>query len=343
MIFHGNSLHVLKQIEDNKYTAIVTDPPYALEFLGKEWDKTLPDKRIWEELLRVTKPGGWIMAFGGSRTFHRLAVDIEDAGWNLRDTMMWLYGTGFPTGNDISKAIDKTLGAERSHVIVPMKKIRNSKVVGGGKDTGIDGTRPYIKRARERGFHVMESDIPVTPKAKSFQGYNTTLKPSYEPIVLAMKPLEGSYAQNALRFGVSGLNLGGLRKLNGGDKSKWPCNVIMDHIAYQQIERESLGKLKSNNRTFYVPKPNKAEKGKFNTHPTVKPLQLMRYLLQMVKMPNNQTYILDPFCGSGTTLVAAEQIGVRCDGIEMNEEYIEIIKKRIENIRQQKAKKRKRK
>jgi DNA modification methylase len=362
MIYHGNCLDVMKRIPDNTYSAIVTDPPYAIDLLGKDWDKCLPDERYWKEALRIVKPGGYIFAFGGSRTFHRLCVKIEDSGWIIKDMFLWLYGSAMAKSHDISKAIDEHLGAEREEIIVSGSKARNPKASGGGKQKK-QGTRPFIERAKKRGYHVMKSDKPVTTQAMDFDGYGTGLRPSHEPIIVAMKPLDKNYHTNALKHGVSGLDIQGNRtgddditvSHNKGNayshsygekgtkptpshktqhKGRHPANVVIDPIIAAQFKR-----IANADRYFYVAKPTKKEKGYFNNHPSVKPLELMRYLLRLLKQPNNATYILDPFCGSGSTIVASEQLGIRCDGIEMNEEYIEIINSRIENIKKMKEQK----
>lgn len=702
-IYHGNCLEVMKKIPDNTYSAIVTDPPYAIDLLGKDWDKAIPDERYWKEALRIVKPGGFIFAFGGSRTFHRLCVKIEDSGWIIKDMFLWLYGcisedteiltidgwkryhkdidndlvlaynkdtkqfqfekptevfyyeneypayriqsdhtdqlvsydhrviverdgeqifcrsqaceseesvpfleslselpetiydtqshtskkkqdvfkdllysnnikeeqkrdkksktscssemcclqekshekerqikndresnllkdlqretslqthdresqnrksiglvgrilgkiertyewifksflerwykqikekgelcgakicempseifkngnsewnsygistchgstlkplfnkgrscssyrsqsseqfdrefnvvcepigthetsrrikttrakiteveyTGkmwcvsipsgafvarrngkiFITGNsamakshDISKAIDEHLGAKREEIIVSSSRARNPKAQGQGLNGG-QGTRPFIERAKKRGYHIVKSDKPVSTQAMDFDGYGTGFRPSHEPIIVAMKPLDTNYHTNALKHGIAGFDIQGNRigddeitvshnKGNAyshsyGEKGtkpqrshetkhtgRHPANVIIDPIIASQLKR-----LANSDRYFYVAKPTKKEKGYFNNHPSVKPLELMRYLLRLLKQPNDATYILDPFCGSGTTLVAAEQLGIKCDGIEMNKEYIEIINSRIQNIKDMKKRK----
>lgn len=157
--------------------AVVSDPPYGLEFMGKDWDRGVPGSHFWEEALRVAKPGAWLLAFGGTRTWHRLACAIEDAGWELRDTVMWVYGSGFPKSLDVSKALDKAAGAEREVV---------GKAVSQG---GRSGSTASV------GQHLIDSgreyDItaPSTDLAKQWQGWGTALKPSFEPLLLCRKPL----------------------------------------------------------------------------------------------------------------------------------------------------------
>lgn len=340
MIYNGNCLDIMRRMSDNKYSAIITDPPYAIDLLGKDWDRALPDERYWKEALRIVKPGGFIFAFGGSRTFHRLCVKIEDSGWIIKDMFLWLYSSAMAKSHDISKAIDGHLGAERDSIVVPVAKARNGKASGGGKEDK-QGSRPYIERALKRGYHIMKSDKPVTEQAKAFHGYGTGFRPSHEPIIVAMKPLDTNYHTNALKHGISGFDIHNNRiqehnTIKQDGTSRHPANVIIDPIVANHLK-----KIANADRYFYVSKPSKSEKGKFNNHPSVKPLELMRYLIRLLKQPNDQTYILDPFAGSGSTLVACEQLNVKCDGIELNKEYIDIIKKRIDNIKSQKNKRKK--
>lgn len=337
-IYHGNCLEIMRNIPDNTYSSIITDPPYAIDLLGKDWDKALPDERYWKEALRIVKPGGFIFAFGGSRTFHRLCVKIEDSGWIVKDVLMWLYGTGMAKSHDISKAIDSHLGAERERIPISSSHARNVKAQGRGLPNQ-QGTRPFIEKAIKRGYHMAVSDNPVTSQAHDFYGYGTGLRPSYEPIIVAMKPLDENYHVNALKHGISGINIDDNRIGNERMKTttsykngRHPANIIIDSSVSKTLDR-----LSNSSSYFYVCKPTKSEKGKFNNHPSVKPLELMRYLIRFVKQPNNQTYILDPFAGSGSTLIACEQLDIKCDGIELNKEYIDIINARIDNIKKQKT------
>ena len=258
----GENMTVMKDIPDNVIDSIICDPPYGLEFMGKGWDKILPSPITWKQCLRVAKPGAMMLVFGGTRTFHRLTCAIEDAGWEIRDCMMWLYGSGFPKSHDISKAIDKAAGAER-------------EVVGDNPNN-----RPNCVGKQ---MHTMSAPItiqpitaPATDLAKQWDGYGTALKPAWEPIIVAMKPLDGTFAQNAEKWGVGGLwidggrigteiitqhrNSGGrkfVRKYDGhgtnlpvdGIKTqtqgRWPANVILDEEAGVMLDEQS-GVSKSN-------------------------------------------------------------------------------------------------
>lgn len=204
-VYPGDCLGALKELPDCSVETVITDPPYELGFMGKGWDKAGVsfDPRTWWEVLRVTKPGGTLLAFGGTRTFHRIACAIEDAGWIIRDSLSWLYGTGFPKSLDISKAIDKAAGAKR-------EKIPEGKPVKRmipGADQNKDGS--WIKNSGR--VYQPGREIPVTEDAKTWEGWGTALKPSWEPIIVAMRPLDGTFEENARKWGVAGLCIDGCR------------------------------------------------------------------------------------------------------------------------------------
>ena len=244
---HGDNRDLLKLIPDNSIDSIVTDPPYELGFMGKSWDATgiAYNVDLWRECLRVLKPGGHILAFGGSRTYHRLACAVEDAGFEIRDQIMWVYGSGFPKSMNISKAIDKMLGAER-------------EVVGVGTS---GKSRHVLNAANTPDTFGGEYEITAaaSDEAKQWEGWGTALKPAHEPMVLARKPLDGTVANNVLQHGTGALNIDASRvrradgddshaghrtatfgtqeTLSGGDGSggwsqndagRWPANFIHD-------------------------------------------------------------------------------------------------------------------
>lgn len=369
-VINGDCMALMKQCDDNTFSAILSDPPYGLAYMGSRWDYDVPSVEHFAEMLRVTKPGGFAFIFGGSRTFHRMAVNMEDAGWQLRDTMMWLYASGFPKSLNISKGIDKELGLER-------ETIAHIKMVGTARSTSSKSTT-----ANTDGYKItrltQQIDKPNSQAAQDFDGYGTGLKPAFEPIIIAMKPMTKTFVKHAIEDGVSGLNIDECRigedvdledvikghTINGDlptfdhtnediQRARWPSNVIQDgsdHCATIFGEHS---------RAFMCAKPSKAEKDKGldgfkstngneitnrkedsagahnpragrrgsqykNTHPTVKPVQLMAYLATMLKMPNDQTLILDPYCGSGTTLVACKHVGVKGVGFELSDEYAAI-------------------
>jgi len=407
----GDCIDVMKTLEENSVDTVITDPPYGLEFMGKEWDKlgatvqefdeSIVDGKIdyhgkgnapfggggnrvryganvsgiqefhyrWaHEAIRVAKPGAMMLCFGGTRTFHRIACGIEDAGWEIRDTMMWVYGSGFPKSYNIGKNLD------------------------------------------------------------GWDGWGTALKPAWEPIIVAMKPRDGTFVDNALKWGVAGLNIDGGRvptksvsvpqpqfnsptggEMSDNSKGRWPANVIHDGseevvsefpnsgnsnkgwtpgneekseadsqiygwAKYPDMHKSGahFGDSGSAARFFYCAKASKAERNagmegmpiieedKFvggfggsgfagrtmgddgqwkntdiknrrpaqNNHPTVKPLALMEYLCRLTATPTGGV-VLDPFMGSGTTGMACAKEGRDFIGIEMDEHYFEIAEKRI--------------
>ena len=204
-LIHGDCLEKLKELENNSVDSVVTDPPYGLSFMGKKWDYDVPSEDIWRECLRVLKPGGHLLAFAGTRTQHRMAVRIEDAGFEIRDMIAWIYGVGFPKSLNISKAIDKAAGAEREKVMVPTKA-GNHPDQAGDISLGATGMTDISK--------------PVTEAAKQWEGWGTALKPALEPITVARKPLSGkTVAENVLTHGTGGINIDGCRvEAQKGDK-----------------------------------------------------------------------------------------------------------------------------
>ncbi len=389
-IYHGDCREILPSIKD--VTAVITDPPYGLEFMSKEWDHNVPGQYFWEVIALACLPGAPLLAFGGTRTHHRLMVAIEDAGFVIRDMLMWVYGNGFPKSLDIGKAIDKAKGKEN---VIGYKPDRWT---GKGNSLNFSSDRPQAQ--------VKVTSL-VTDEAQQWDGWGTTLKPAYEPIILAMKPLQGTFAENVLKWGVGGLNIDGSRieyvstadkesstpqgkatskqgRIGarpdvGNDeerteferpelKGRWPANLLLDEseevlnmFPLSEISgsakngRPALGEhydLTSNvygdglgntqgrlhndagsaSRFFYTAKASNAERNDGNhvdnTHPTVKPLALIHYLLTLVTMPK-ANLILDPFMGSGTTLRAAKDLGRKAIGIEIEERYCEIAAKRM--------------
>ena len=192
-IINADNVETLRGFPDDCIDSIVTDPPYGLSFMGKRWDYDVPSVELWQECLRVLKPGGHLLAFAGTRTQHRMAVRIEDAGFEIRDMIAWVYGSGFPKSLDVSKAIDKAAGAER-------------EVVGHEKNWGAskaaDGKAAYGDYAGDWNITA-----PATEAAKQWAGWGTALKPALEPITVARKPLAGTVAANVLQYGTGALNV----------------------------------------------------------------------------------------------------------------------------------------
>lgn len=396
VIIQGDCLVEMKRLPDESIDAIVTDPPYELAFMGKKWDASgiAYNVDMWGECLRVLKPGGHLLAFGGSRTYHRMACAIEDAGFEIRDSIHWVYGSGFPKSLDISKALDKAANAERE--VISVAKRSNAK----GSITN------YSKWERPEEYDIT---APATSAAKQWAGWGSALKPAHEPVVLARKPLDGcTIAENVLRWGCGGLNVDGCRievsdrkqyefnhaGRSRGDTSRtknlysgfnyekenpsligrFPSNLIHDGSPDVLAEFAKAGERKVGFFNGHRNKPKtKNDFGIFklqdeapsheastgsaarffmaceftpadyapivyyakaapserngSTHPTMKPLSLMRYLCKLITPPGGT--ILDPFGGSGTTGIAAIKEGFHYILIEQQEEYCEIARKRV--------------
>jgi len=249
VIYHGDSLDVMRVMGAGTVDAVVTDPPYGLRFMGKEWDRGLPGVHFWGEALRLAKPGAHLLAFGGTRTFHRLTCAIEDAGWEIRDTIMWVYGSGFPKSLNISKAIDRAAGAERN--VLGIGKYADRGRTAGAKTNALGA---YSKSENDTITAL------VTHAARQWQGWGTALKPAWEPIIVARKPIEGTVADNTQKYGTGAMNIDRCRVptlagtpenkkasrvnsgrcFNGGEEryddhatrfvpgNRWPANLIHD-------------------------------------------------------------------------------------------------------------------
>jgi site-specific DNA-methyltransferase (adenine-specific) len=351
--------------------------------MGKHWDYDVPSVEIWQQVFRVLKPGGHLLAFAGTRTQHRMAVNIEDAGFEIRDMIAWVYGSGFPKSLDVSKAIDKAAGAERERIAGPASGGMAS-LNKGNADKGYRESAYY-----EKG-NMLLSPNPATPEAQQWEGWGTALKPALEPITVARKPFKGTVAANVLEHGTGAINVDGCRVATDENPSgarrasappireagtwandrrspeafaevrpgealgRWPANLIHDGSdevvglfpeagggygkrgAARQMEGWGMG---GNNETvgygdsgsaarfFYCAKASKADRDDGNTHPTVKPTDLMRYLCRLVTPPGG--IVLDPFMGSGSTGKAAVLEGFDFIGVEREPAYLEIAQQRI--------------
>jgi len=397
-LFHADCRDALRQLPDNSIDSCVTDPPYALVsimkrfgganaaqgndaymrasagFMGKSWDtgECAMDPTFWVEVLRVLKPGAHLVAFGASRGYHRMACAIEDAGFEIRDSLMWVYGTGFPKSLDVSKAIDKAAGAERE--VVGLSPFANRGRVPSGSQVDVGRSEDSVITA------------PATDAAREWQGFGTALKPAFEPIVLARKPLsESTVAANVLRWRTGALNIDACRvhaddvaetrhRHGGGVQGastsyelpdskgeippgRWPANIIHDGSdevvgAFPHTNGSKRGVKDPNGsmgyhggasglpgvvggyddaggsaaRFFYSAKASKADRNG-SKHPTVKPISLMEWLCTLITPPGGT--VLDPFAGSGTTGIAAQNKGFQVVLCEREAEYVTDIKARF--------------
>ena len=367
-LYRDDSLKRMAKLPDNSIDAVVTDPPYGISFMNSKWDYDVPSVELWREVHRVLKPGGYLLSFAGTRTYHRMACGIEDAGFEIRDMCAWVYGSGFPKSLNIGKAVDELRGNKR-------------RVIG----TNISGKTALWHEKADMGKH------DITKGNSEWEGWGTNLKPSMEPIVIARKPLsEKTVVENVLKWKTGGINVDGCRVKfkNESDKrvgtkdsqkgasgnpfssgnndgsistyknnGRFPANLIHDgsdevlelfpnnaarffYTAKASKSERNMGcdelEKRSNMR---VNAPRQNEEAKYaskpkNFHPTVKPVSLMKYLIKLVS--REDATILDPFIGSGTTAVACERLNRKWIGIEKEREYYNIAVKRIENIARRK-------
>lgn len=454
MIIHSDCILAMSEMEPSSIDAIVTDPPYGLEFMGAEWDKFggkrnrskaiqgssfeplcgegrgvprvvrgqrrkcricgkwsggtpnmlctcdspewIPSNygaemqewhRAWaSEALRVLKPGGSLLSFGGTRTFHRLTCGLEDSGFTIKDCLMYLYGQGFPKSQDLGKMIDKRLGVEREVVgeLTYANGTKSRKTATGSCFTPDEELNPTMATA------------PASDLARHWDGYKIGgIKPSWEPIIWAVKPPEGAWIDNVLKYGTGAVNVDECRipflteadawdptsadDIRGGNlinqenkrhptlvkennpKGRFPANLLLDEEAARLLDEQSGvltsgGGVKANtkltresqcipsnvetvftqdaggaSRFFYTSKAT--DRQDYNDHPTLKPTDLIEWLIRLVTRPG-QT-VLDPFAGSGTTGVAAIQSGREFILIEQDEHYISICERRTSDGAQQ--------
>lgn len=417
-IIHGDCLEELKKLEDNSVDAVITDPPYGLSntkpaqvadvlkawvtgdtvsvpagkgFMGKDWDSFVPPPAVWEECMRVLKPGGHMAVFAGARTQDLMGLSIRLAGFEIRDTLGWVYGSGMPKSHNVSKAMDRAAGK-----LAPEST--------GFTVAGYSHNPDKLQHtAPSRGYVPPK---PVTDEAKQWDGWGTALKPAIEPIILARKPLDGTVAANVLAHGVGGLNIDACRvptsdrwtasgvqsapgsSLQGSadgslnvsvssthEAGRFPANVLLDEHAAKEMDKQSgvsVSRVRKHrdsheakestaaygdygvaaydrgtsdeggaSRFFpvfkYQAKAPKKERpvieredGSKIQHPTVKPVALMEWLVELITPPGGT--VLDPFAGSGTTLQAAINKGFTPIGIEQDADYIKLIEKRLEGL-----------
>jgi len=416
-IYNGNCLEVLKSFPDNSVDSVVTDPPYGISFMNKHWDYDVPKVEVWQEIYRVLKQGGHVLCACGTRTQHRMAVNIEDAGFEIRDVITWHYGSGFPKSLNVAIAIEKQIGGMGA---------RGKAFVTAGA-----GSREDIQNTS--GWEENKSVDYKTDEAKEWDGWGTALKPATEFWTLARKPLgEKTVAENVLKYDTGGINIDGSRietsenvipsirdtaSSSDGWKRPWmedkdkdtkrqedayeklnsigrfPANVIFDEFTGKILDEQSIaagihsagigrtkmvqsdynassydfsGERQMNryeddsigaSRFFYCPKADNYERNKglkgfdkgqppasarskaaegrenalgnprANHHPTVKPIDLMRYLVKLITPKKG--ICLDPYCGSGTTLIGCKMELINYIGIEREEEYCKIAEARV--------------
>ena len=347
----GDNIETLKKLPANSIDSVVTDPPYGLSFMNKKWDYDVPSVEFWKEVYRVLKPGGHVLSFGGTRTYHRMVVNMEDAGFEIRDQIMWIYGSGFPKSYNIGKSIQNI----------------NEKGIASNNGSGDSskGSLGYTKMIVEQGARPSEGNKYNTKMIidNEWKGWGTALKPANEPICLARKPLsEKSVAENILKWRTGGINVDGCR-IGDINEGRFPANIIFDEEAAEMLDEQSgivnqghwpkgstkgfgggssnyqgvgsKDKIKSGaSRFFYQAKVSKSERNMGldmkNNHPTVKPVNLLTYLCRLITPPNG--IVLDPFMGSGSTGIAAQLEGFRFCGMEMDPDYFKIAEARIENF-----------
>ena len=432
-IKQGNNIDTLKEYPDNHFDSIVTDPPYGIEFLGKDWDSNTGAVETWAECFRVLKPGGYLLAFSAARTYHNLATNIEGVGFEIRDQLMWLYASGFPKAQDIGKAIERREGKRQKH------NIKDSR-----PDYSVHPkTHCPVCNLTGNGTNWQKCDKAECPQKEipcenEWAGWKTALKPAHEPIVMARKPFKGSCVDNVLKHGVGALNIDASRvsfedKVDSKQTKGWSNkakgkathkyfdgNTDNTKTDYDQVDTFSdqgrfpsnvLGEVEGYQKFFYCPKVSRAErhigfetkdipapfgdvkgcyvdgerfavkhqeyqgiyttgdamrelgghwenqktaagikavavdkdgntipqvtlqamvesKASGNNHPTVKPVELMKYLVKLVTPAGGK--VLDPFTGSGSTGMAAVELGYDFTGCELDPDYVNIAETRID-------------
>jgi len=330
-VYLGDAVELLPLLPESSIDALVTDPPYGLNFNGHSWDdasgfrESLPHvdtsamsaPEVFEAwctawaagALHALKPGAYVAAFGGARTWHRMVRGIENAGFEIRDQIAWLHTTGMPKSMDLAHAIDKHHGAHRVDRIV--QTIDHDGVFGATRT-------------------VLFKGAPITDDAQRWDGWGTALRPAFEPIIIARKPLEGTVVRNVLKHGVGGINIDGARFAD----DRWPTNVAFDQRQAHALDMLT-GNLQGESLSQKFPifrfahKPNATERPRaFGiSHATVKPLALMRWLITLVSPIGG--VVLEPFTGSGTTIEAAAQAGCRVIGVEKDTSYVPLINSRM--------------
>ncbi|QGZ16937.1 DNA methylase [Arthrobacter phage LittleTokyo] len=412
-VYAGDCLEVLRELPDNSVDSVVTDPPYGLGnttpalvaetvtawlggdrefipegrgFMGRPWDAFVPPVAVWDECLRVLKPGGHALVFTGSRTLDLMTLGLRFAGFDIRDSIMWMYGSGFPKSKDVSGAMGSYLAGDRPEVGAPAELyevtsfLRAARDAAGWTNRKIDGLfgtngmaghwttsasqpavpslrqwdilrerlgfddseiRPLVERLcsteRPEDWGAGDGDggaflgsLKKNVDYASSGDWGTALKPAYEPVVVARKPVLGSITANVAAHGTGAFNVAGCRT---GDEEagRWPANVLLDEWQAGELDKQAPEETPA--RFFptfrYEAKAPTSERPRVNgvSHPTVKPLDLMRWLCRLVTPPGG--IVLEPFAGSGTTVEAAVLERFRCVAVERQPEYLPLIESRL--------------
>lgn len=342
-IIHGDCLEEIKKMQDNSIDCIVTDPPYGLGFMGKKWDKEVPSVDYWKEMLRIAKPGSFLLAAGAPRSHHHLAMAIENAGWEITDCIMHLFGSGFPKGkSQLKPAYEPWILARKKADKVHHLNIDDCRIgTQGGTEKG---TFPKEKSNGVYGDGI-NGKCEIKDINKGRWPSNIILGDEEVEKMLdeqsgilksgALKPYKGNY--NAKEKGWGGLSSDRnctLDSNSGGASRFFYCAKASKSERNKGLEGMPLkqaGFKNASGRGLNKTDPYRKIMNQ-NNHPTVKPQKLMEYLIKLVMPKHEGAILLDPFMGSGSTLVACKTLGVKAIGIEMNEEYCEIARKRVEHI-----------
>ena len=414
-VMQGDCLTELQALPDNSIDVIITDPPYGLSdfkpadvleaitswalgepyaykgkgFMGRSWDAFVPGPEVWRECLRVLKPGGHLACFAGARTGDLMGISIRIAGFEIRDTLEWIYAQGMTKGPTVDKALDKHFGTTAKRT-----KIGTRTLTGSAAQSTQEKGGTYAAGTDSRGVagKVVDVTEAAHPLAQQYEGHRTGLRPSHEPIILARKPFQGTLATNIEKWGTGALNA---PAASHDDKGRLPANVAFDEGAAAMLDEQSgtrkgmsgggkhapgyegdaiaggghdgdatrfhRGGKGGASMFFFCPKASRAERehglehlepkkrgdgravenhtpyqratARRNHHPTVKPIELLRWLVRLLTPPTADAVVLDLFSGSGSTGCACAAEGVNFMGFELDPEYVEIANARIEHYR----------
>lgn len=333
MIHHGDCLDVMATLPECSVDAVVTDPPYGLSFMGKAWDHAVPGAPFWEAALRVAKPGAHLLAFGGTRTYHRLTCAIEDAGWEIRDCVMWLYGTGFPKSHNGAHG-GTALKPGWEPVIVARKKLAGTVAENFAKwgtggidvDAGRTETRPEVpgsSNIKAENARAMGNGWDRTA-ARRAEAYRANPPTGRWPANVILDEEAGAMLDEQTRGTMHGA---GHARVGSDSHRPSAPSIVGNAPTSNTGAMHRFGDSGGASRFFYCAKASRRERGEGNDHPTAKPLSLMRYLVKLFAPVGG--VVLDPFAGSGSTGIAALQEGRSFVGIERDAHNVEIARRRI--------------